>query len=79
MLRDDLLCRGEFFYVRYAAHILILIVQDGFMVIGGSLHKVRENVKYVTSSETRELLFKKCVVDVNIKESAGLLQDVQTI
>ena len=47
MLNDDLLCGGEFFHVRCAAHILNLKVQDGLKVIGGSLHKVRESIKYV--------------------------------
>ena len=72
-----LLCGGEFFHVRCVAHIFNLIVQDGLKVIGGSLHKVRESVKYVTASETREVLFEKCVVAANMKESDGLILDVQ--
>ncbi|XP_048635103.1 zinc finger BED domain-containing protein RICESLEEPER 2-like [Brassica napus] len=78
MLNDDLLCGGEFFHVRCAAHILNLIVQDGLKVIGSSLHKVRESIKYVLASEAREVLFEKCVVAAGIKENAGLILDVQT-
>ena len=78
MLNDDLLCGGEFFHVRCAAHILNLIVQDSLKVIGGSLHKVRESIKYVLASEVREVLFDKCVVAAGIKENAGLILDMQT-
>ncbi|CAN6975906.1 unnamed protein product, partial [Brassica rapa subsp. trilocularis] len=78
LLSNDLLCGGEFFHVRCAAHILNLIVQDGLKVIKDSLHKVRESVKYVTASETREMTFAKCVDAAGIKENAGLIMDVQT-
>ncbi|XP_048591471.1 zinc finger BED domain-containing protein RICESLEEPER 2-like [Brassica napus] len=77
-LDDALLCGGEFFHVRCAAHILNLIVQDGLKVIGDSLHKVRESVKYVLSSETRENLFQKCVEAAGVVETGGLLLDVPT-
>ncbi|WZZ00215.1 hypothetical protein YC2023_072543 [Brassica napus] len=77
-LDDALLCGGEFFHVRCAAHILNLIVQDGLKVIGDSLHKVRESVKYVLSSETRENLFQKCVEAAGVVETGGLLLDVLT-
>ncbi|XP_048634156.1 zinc finger BED domain-containing protein RICESLEEPER 2-like [Brassica napus] len=59
-------------------HILNLIVQDGLKVIGDSLHKVRESVKYVLSSETRENLFQKCVAAAGVVETGGLLLDVPT-
>ncbi|XP_013624505.1 PREDICTED: zinc finger BED domain-containing protein RICESLEEPER 2-like [Brassica oleracea var. oleracea] len=78
LLSDDLLCGEEFFYVRCAAHILNLIVQDCLKVIGGTLYKVRESIKYVLASETREELFEKCVNAVGITENAGLILDVQT-
>ncbi|XP_022558100.2 zinc finger BED domain-containing protein RICESLEEPER 2-like [Brassica napus] len=78
LLNDDLLCGGEFFHVRCAAHILNLIVQDGLKVIGGALHKVRESIKYVLASEAREELFEKCVNAAGINENAGLILDVQT-
>ncbi|WZZ27582.1 hypothetical protein YC2023_010983 [Brassica napus] len=78
LLNDDLLCGGECFHVRCAAHILNMIVQDGLKVIGGALHKVRESIKYVLASETREELFEKCVNAAGINENAGLILDVQT-
>lgn len=78
VLRNDLVCGGEFFHVRCSAHILNLIVQDGLKVIGSSLHKIRESIKFVTASESRELLFAKCVESVCITEKAGLLLDVTT-
>ncbi|XP_048613259.1 zinc finger BED domain-containing protein RICESLEEPER 4-like [Brassica napus] len=78
VLRNDLVCGGEFFHVRCSAHILNLIVQDGLKVIGNSLHKIRESIKFVKASESRELLFAKCVESVRKKEKAGLLLDVTT-
>ena len=42
------------------------------------MHKIRENVKYVTASETHEVLLKKCAVAASLKVKAGLILDVQT-
>ncbi|XP_013607798.1 PREDICTED: zinc finger BED domain-containing protein RICESLEEPER 1-like [Brassica oleracea var. oleracea] len=77
-LNDDLLCGGEFFHVRCAAHILNLIVQDGLKVIGDSLQKVRDSVKYVLGSETCEQLFHKCVDATGVVEGGWLILDVPT-
>ncbi|CAA7057283.1 unnamed protein product [Microthlaspi erraticum] len=68
VLRDDLLCGGEFFHVRCSAHILNLIVQDGLKVIGSSLHKTRESIKYVTASESRDILFRRSCESARVEE-----------
>lgn len=56
-LKKDLVCGGEYFHIRCAANILNLIVQDGLAVISDALEKIRESVKFVKVTQSRELLF----------------------
>ena len=80
-LQKDLVCSGEFFHVRCSAHILNLIVQDGMAVLSGALDKIRESVKYVKGSQSREIMFQNCVETVGIRAEvaqAGLILDVTT-
>ncbi|CAN6899132.1 unnamed protein product, partial [Brassica oleracea] len=60
-LQNNLVCSGEFFHVRCSAHILNLIMQDGLAVLSGALDKIRESVKYVKGSQSREIMFQNCV------------------
>ncbi|XP_048615827.1 zinc finger BED domain-containing protein RICESLEEPER 2-like [Brassica napus] len=78
-LRKDLVCSGDFFHIRCAAHILNLIVQDGLSVISDALEKIRDSVKYVKVSESRELLFLGCVETLGIVKKRGLVLDVTTL
>ncbi|XP_019087592.1 PREDICTED: zinc finger BED domain-containing protein RICESLEEPER 2-like [Camelina sativa] len=78
MLRYDLLCGGDYFHVRYTAHILNIIVQIGLKDIDDTLEKIRESIKYVQASEKREILFSKCVEVVGLQLKAGLIMDVKT-
>ena len=76
-LRRALVCNGEFLHVRCATHILNLIVQDGLAVISDALEKIRESVKFVKSSESREQMFQTCVETVGSKKEACVLFDLK--
>ena len=75
-ISDGLLCKGEFFHVR-CAHILNLIVQDGLKVASSTLHNIRETIKYVRSSEARMTQFKQITSQLKLNDS-GLCLDVST-
>ena len=53
-IKKALLCDGEFFHLRYCAHILNLVVQNGLKDIDYVIQKVRESIKYVKKSQTRK-------------------------
>ncbi|CAA7036531.1 unnamed protein product [Microthlaspi erraticum] len=53
VLRDDLLCGGEFFHVR-------------------------ESIKYVTASESRDILFRRSCESARVEEKRELILDVPT-
>ncbi|XP_077222101.1 zinc finger BED domain-containing protein RICESLEEPER 2-like [Tasmannia lanceolata] len=58
-LHDTLPLEGKFFHVRCCAHILNLVVQSGLEVINNVIHKVRESVKYVKASQSRQQIFQE--------------------
>ena len=64
---------GEFFHIRYSAHILNLIVQDGLKVASDALHKFRQSVHYVRASKSKMKQFNQFVEQVGgIDTSIGL-------
>ncbi|XP_054821595.1 zinc finger BED domain-containing protein RICESLEEPER 2-like [Prosopis cineraria] len=79
ILQNNLICDGEFFYVRCCAHILNLIVQEGLKVTNVAINKIRDSIKYVKVSESRMKIFGQCVEQVgSIDTSIGLRLDVPT-
>ncbi|KAM3382957.1 zinc finger BED domain-containing protein DAYSLEEPER [Capsicum galapagoense] len=76
-LQKSLLCDGEFFHVR-SAHILNLIVQEAFKAATDALFRIRESVKYVKGSDGRMRKFEQCGKQVGISTKLGLRLDVAT-
>ncbi|XP_038885835.1 zinc finger BED domain-containing protein RICESLEEPER 2-like [Benincasa hispida] len=56
-----LLFGGEFLHVRCCAHILNLIVCDAFKEHNDCINRIRYVVRFIRSSSTRFLKFKKCI------------------
>jgi hypothetical protein len=59
-------CGVELFHIRYATHVLNLIMQDGLFVMKGSIDKIRASINYARSSQTREQLFDDIVKKLGI-------------
>ncbi|XP_062206557.1 zinc finger BED domain-containing protein RICESLEEPER 2-like isoform X1 [Phragmites australis] len=72
-----LVCKGELFHYRCAAHVFNLIAQEGLKAISGATYNIRESVKYVKSSQARKQRFEKMVEQVGIYEKRPPL-DVAT-
>ena len=68
-------CGGEFFHVRCGAHVLNLIVKEGLKLIDVGISKVKDLVKYVTSSESRKLKFEEIALGFGIDYARGLWLD----
>ncbi|XP_042460154.1 zinc finger BED domain-containing protein RICESLEEPER 2-like [Zingiber officinale] len=77
-LKNALSFDGTLFHVRYYAHILNLIVQDGLKEIDIVVDRIREFVKYVKGSQRRKEKFKNCVSQTSIDSKRALIQDVPT-
>ena len=53
LLRKQLNVRGKYFHVHCCAHILNILVQDGFSQIGEVIDTIREGIRYLTYSKSR--------------------------
>ena len=71
-------CDGAHFHIRCAAHILNLIVKDGLKAIDPAVKLVRDNVKYIDSSEARMIRFRDFVSQLEKPSSLKLWLDVVT-
>ena len=69
---------GEFFHVRYRAHVLNLIVKEGLKLIDVGMSKVKDLVKYATSSEGRKLKFEEIVLGLGTDCARNLWLDCPT-
>ncbi|KAI7950304.1 hypothetical protein MJO29_008978 [Puccinia striiformis f. sp. tritici] len=69
---------GEFFHVRCAAHVINLVVKDGFQCIIEGLAKLRSSVKYFRLSSGRKEVFNEAVRRCGITSEKQPTTDVAT-
>ncbi|XP_052107451.1 zinc finger BED domain-containing protein RICESLEEPER 2-like [Arachis duranensis] len=70
--------RGEFFHMRYCAHIVNLIVKDGMNAIYGSIEKIRDSVSFWVATPKREEKFEETCMQLNINYRRKLALDCRT-
>ena len=70
--------KGKLFHCRCAAHVLNLIVQEGFKSISSATKNIRDSVKYVKSSQARKQRFEEIVEQVGISPGKRPPLDVVT-
>ncbi|KAJ9557705.1 LOW QUALITY PROTEIN: hypothetical protein OSB04_012319 [Centaurea solstitialis] len=64
---SSLMLKGKIFHMRCCAHIINIIVQEGFSIIKGAIGNVRDSVAFWTGSPKRVQEFKLCARQLNVK------------
>ncbi|XP_060675775.1 zinc finger BED domain-containing protein RICESLEEPER 2-like [Ziziphus jujuba] len=75
-LKGAVVCDGDYFHLRYCAHIINLVIQNGLKDIDNVVHKIRESIKYVRGLQVRKQKFLECVKLLSMDSKRGLRQDV---
>ncbi|KHN15596.1 Putative AC transposase [Glycine soja] len=75
---NRLVLNGNYLHTRCCAHIINLIVQEGFKEDITTICRVHAAVKYVKSSPSRLSKFMECVAHVNIEYKGLVRLDVET-
>nr|KAJ0189953.1 hypothetical protein LSAT_V11C800446630 [Lactuca sativa] len=75
---SSLILKGRIFHMRCCAHIINLIVQDGFYVIANAIENVRNSVSYLTSSPKRIQDIRFFAWQVGVNFQTKLLLDCKT-
>ncbi|XP_072992110.1 zinc finger BED domain-containing protein RICESLEEPER 2-like [Typha latifolia] len=76
--KHTLMLKGQLFVVRCYAHILNVIAQDVIASIHGIIYNIRESVKFVKASPTREEKFAEIALQLEIPSTKTLSLDVTT-
>jgi len=69
---------NEHLHVKCCAHIVNLIICNGLKEMNVSVVKIRNAIRFVRSSPSRLLTFKKCAEKLHIKCKKSLCLDVAT-
>ena len=65
--------------MRCGAHVLNLIVKEGFKIIDTATTRIRESVKYIQSSQARKQRFEEIIVQVGISCNKRPPLDIPTL
>ncbi|XP_030929377.1 zinc finger BED domain-containing protein RICESLEEPER 1-like [Quercus lobata] len=75
---SSLMLDGSMLYMRCAAHILNLIVQDGLSLIGDGIERIRDSVIYWTGSPKRRQKFEENARQLRVQCTKELVLDCKT-
>ncbi|KAJ9552983.1 hypothetical protein OSB04_017028 [Centaurea solstitialis] len=75
---SSLMMGGSLFHMRCCAHILNLIVQDGLVVIGEGIEKIRDSVAFWTASPKRIERFEEAARQLEVSSTKKLTLDCKT-
>ena len=76
--RGAFIMRGSMLHMHCVAHVLNLIVQDGLDVIGSSIEKVRESVRFWIASTKRRQKFEEIARQAHVDCTKELALDCKT-
>ncbi|XP_078173025.1 zinc finger BED domain-containing protein RICESLEEPER 1-like [Carex rostrata] len=76
--KDALLLKGQLFVVRCYAHVLNAVAQDVIASIHGIIYNIRESVKFIKASPSREEKFAEIALQLEIPSTKTLSLDTTT-
>jgi Domain of unknown function (DUF4413)/hAT family C-terminal dimerisation region/BED zinc finger len=76
--KDALLLKGQLFVVRCYAHVLNVVAQDVIASIHGIIYNIRESVKFIKASPSREEKFAEIALQLEIPSTKTLSLDTTT-
>ena len=74
----SLLLNGKIFHMRYAAHVLNLIVKEGLDVIRVEIEKIRESIAYWSTTPSRVEKFEDATRQLRLPCNKKLCLDCKT-
>jgi len=76
--KNNLMLKGQLFVVRCYAHILNVVAQDVIASIHGVIYNIRESIKFIKASPSREEKFAEIALQLEIPSAKTLCLDVTT-
>ncbi|KAL4364101.1 hypothetical protein GQ457_04G022620 [Hibiscus cannabinus] len=75
---DKLILEGSYIHMRFACHVLNLIVKDGLHMVKDAITRIRSAIRYVRSSPSRAKVFARSSMLVKVSCKGCVCLDVST-